>query len=130
MLRDLRARWHQVLSGVAVLRLRDMRLLSDVCVTQVQMRDYSDEEIWAYIESGDPMDKAGAYAIQHSGFHPVERLSGCFANVAGLPLCRLHRLLEAQEVSLPSDITCKCEQQAEQRPDQPCRVYLQAFEGA
>ena len=57
------------------------------------MRRYTDEEIEAYIASGDPFDKAGAYAIQHAGFHPVEDFSGCFANVMGLPLCHVARSL-------------------------------------
>ena len=47
----------------------------------------------AYIASGDPLDKAGAYAIQHNGFRPVAALSGCYANVVGLPLCVVGRLL-------------------------------------
>ena len=51
------------------------------------------QKIEAYVASGDPMDKAGAYAIQHAGFHPVEKLEGCFANVMGLPLCHLTRSL-------------------------------------
>ena len=55
------------------------------------MRNYSDEEIKKYVASGDPMDKAGAYAIQHGGFHPVKQLDGCFANVMGLPLCHITR---------------------------------------
>ena len=57
------------------------------------MRDYTDEEIKTYVASGDPMDKAGAYAIQHKGFHPVKELHGCYANVMGLPLCHLTRNL-------------------------------------
>jgi predicted house-cleaning NTP pyrophosphatase (Maf/HAM1 superfamily) len=57
------------------------------------MRQYSDQEMDAYIASGDPMDKAGAYAIQNAAFHPVLNINGCFANVMGLPLCHLTRTL-------------------------------------
>ena len=49
----------------------------------------------AYVASGDPLDKAGAYAIQHPEFHPVEGMSGCYASVMGLPLCHLTRTLRA-----------------------------------
>jgi MAF protein len=94
MLRRLRGRTHQVYTGLALLRAADGLLLTDWCVTVVPMRNYTDEEIQAYIASGDPMDKAGAYAIQHPGFHPVENLTGCYANVVGLPVCHATRLLE------------------------------------
>jgi MAF protein len=126
MLGDLRGCEHQVYTGIAVLRLGDNRLLSDVCITRVQMRMYGDDEIQAYIDSGDPLDKAGAYAIQHSGFHPVEKLDGCFANVVGLPLCRLTNLLEAQAAPPSSRITERCGQQ----PGLPCQVYLRVLEEA
>jgi MAF protein len=94
MLVRLRGQTHQVYTGVSVLRLGDGMLFSEVCATDVPMRSYSDEEIAAYIASGDPMDKAGAYAIQNREFHPVTALSGCYANVVGLPLCHLTRLME------------------------------------
>jgi MAF protein len=93
MLRQLSGRMHVVLTGMAVLRASDESLLSDVDVTEVWMRPYTEAELQVYVASGDPMDKAGAYAIQHAGFHPVERLHGCFANVMGLPVCCVARLL-------------------------------------
>lgn len=92
MLRQLRGRTHQVFTAVAVFR-RDAPVMVDVCETLVPMRDYSDVEIENYITSGDPFDKAGGYAIQHQGFHPAASLAGCYANVVGLPLCHLLRLL-------------------------------------
>src|SRR6266516_1180383 len=61
--------------------------------TTVLMRRYSDEEIAFYIASGDPMDKAGAYGIQHPGFQPTARINGCYLNVVGLPLCILVDLM-------------------------------------
>ena len=102
MLRRLRGRPHRVYTGLAVLRLSDGRLFSGLCETQVFMRSYTDGEMAAYIASGDPLDKAGAYAVQHRGFHPVERLEGCYANVVGLPLCALTRLLS--QAGLPSPL--------------------------
>ena len=93
MLRQLRGLHHQVYSALAVNRKAENELRVDCCVTDVPMRNYDDKEMQVYINSGDPMDKAGAYAIQHNGFHPVEKLSGCYANVVGLPLCHLTRTL-------------------------------------
>src|SRR5437867_8943836 len=62
-------------------------------IAEVWMRDYGDDEIEDYITTGDPFDKAGSYAIQHPTFRPVERISGCFLNVVGLPLPLVRRLL-------------------------------------
>lgn len=98
ILQHLRGRAHQALTGLAVYQPGSDRLKVETCVTQVTMRDYTDAEIETYVASGDPLDKAGAYAIQHAGFHPVERLEGCFANVMGLPVCLLEQMLSAAGV--------------------------------
>jgi MAF protein len=111
MLRRLRGRTHQVMTAVAVLRKADGRLLSDVCITDVPMRAYTDEEMMVYIESGDPLDKAGGYAIQHPGFHPAENLNGCYANVVGLPLCHVTRLLRAFGIEPKQDVARACQQE-------------------
>ena len=60
------------------------------------MRPYSDAEIKAYVATGDPLDKAGAYAIQHPTFRPVERIDGCYCNVVGLPLGLVRDLLDLE----------------------------------
>jgi len=57
------------------------------------MRPYSEEDIAAYIATGDPLDKAGSYGIQHPDFQPTERINGCYLNVVGLPLCTVVNLL-------------------------------------
>jgi len=93
MLRRLRGRPHLVFSGVTLIAVQPRWERTDLAETTVWMRDYSDEEITAYVASSDPLDKAGAYAIQHRGFDPVARVAGCYANVMGLPLCHLYRLL-------------------------------------
>lgn len=108
MLRQLRGRSHQVHTGL-VLVLPDGRRLTDLCVSQVPMRAYTDAEIESYIESGDPLDKAGAYAIQHPGFHPVECFSGCFASVMGLPLCHLVRTMRRAGLNPPVDPAQVCQ---------------------
>ncbi len=109
MLRQLRGRAHQVYTALAIYRPAEQMLFSDLCVTNVPMRDYTDDEIEAYIASGDPFDKAGGYAIQHAGFHPVEKLSGCYANVVGLPLCHLTRTMRRFGIEPQHDIPSACQ---------------------
>jgi septum formation protein len=109
MLRSLRGHTHQVFTAISILRIQDGTILSDLCTTDVPMRNYQDEEVEAYIATGDPMDKAGAYAIQHAGFHPVERLQGCFANVMGLPLCHLTRSLAYLDMLPVVDVPQACQ---------------------
>ena len=110
MLRQLRGRTHQVYTGLALLDAGSGRLLQDLCVTDVPMRDYSDAEIERYVASGDPLDKAGAYAIQHDAFHPVADIKGCFASVMGLPLCHLLRLFAAMGLEGDEQIPMRCQQ--------------------
>lgn len=98
MLYALRGRQHRVISAITVIRRPEGDELTEWADTLVQMRDYADEEIEAYIASGDPLDKAGAYAIQHAGFRPVARVEGCYANVIGLPLCHLYLALQSMGV--------------------------------
>jgi septum formation protein len=109
MLRRLRGHKHQVQTGIAVLRLSDGKLVTDLCVTDVPMRSYTDEEIQSYVATGDPLDKAGAYAIQHAGFHPVEGLGGCYASVMGLPLCHLTRSLRKLDIFPRTNIALACQ---------------------
>jgi MAF protein len=121
MLLRLRGRSHLVYTGLAVLRLADNLLLSDTCETRVFMRSYTEAEMHRYIASGDPLDKAGAYAIQHTGFHPVKRLEGCYANVVGLPLCTLARLLS--RAGLPSPLETDLARACAGELDYPCPFY-------
>jgi MAF protein len=106
MLRALRESPHQVITAVAVARAGDV--LSELDVSTVVMRAYTDAEIDAYIVSGDPFDKAGAYAIQHPDFAPVARLDGCFAGVMGLPLAVTARLLTSAGLTPTSDWPQHC----------------------
>jgi MAF protein len=125
MLRRLRGRVHTVFTALVVLRTSDGALLSDCCRTEVPMRKYSDEEMAAYIASGDPLDKAGAYAIQHDVFNPVESLWGCYANVMGLPLCHLTRTLEKLGVRPIGNIPQACQAAL----SYACPVYAQVLGG-
>ena len=123
MLRKLRGHTHQVYTTVSILCLDNQVLRSDSCSTEVLMRNYSDEEIVTYIASGDPFDKAGAYAIQHPGFHPVESVQGCFANVMGLPICHLARNLIQLGIPTTADIPGSCRVELMY----PCSIYDQVL---
>ena len=109
MLSQLRGRVHQVYTGIAALRVRDGVIRTDVCVTDVPMRDYSDEEIESYVATGDPLDKAGAYAIQHPNFQPVASMRGCYASVMGLPLCHVTRMLAQLDFLPRADVPANCQ---------------------
>ncbi len=91
MLRRLRGRAHEVQSAIVV--RQGEREHMDIVSSQVVMRDYGDDEIEAYIATGDPFDKAGGYAAQHPTFQPIERIRGCPLNVVGLALCHLRSRL-------------------------------------
>ena len=108
MLRRLRGSEHKVFTALAVLRCSDNLMLTDWCATDVPMRAYSDDEMRAYIATGDPLDKAGAYAIQHPDFKPVSGLDGCYANVMGLPICHLVRNLAKMGFQTTENIPHAC----------------------
>jgi septum formation protein len=119
MLHDLRGRSHMVYSGAAVWHPASRRVVCKLGESAVWMRDYDGGEIAAYVASGDPMDKAGAYAIQHPEFAPVSRVEGCWLNVMGLPLCHLGNALIEFGVQVPSNVpgTCRAFSQRD------CSVY-------
>jgi MAF protein len=108
MLRQLRDRTHQVYTAISLLDTATGRALTDVSLTDVTMRAYSDAAMDAYIGSGDPFDKAGGYAIQNTAFHPVAVLRGCYPNVMGLPLCLLAAMLRDFSVEPPPDAPGLC----------------------
>lgn len=93
MLGLLQGRTHLVYTGVACIGLPERRTLADYRVTSVSMRAMSEEEISAYIATGEPADKAGSYAIQGLGATLVEAIEGCYFNVVGLPLSLLSSML-------------------------------------
>jgi len=117
MLWQLRGRIHQVYTGIAL--LNNGNLVQEVCGSDVPMRKYSEVEMHAYIETGDPLDKAGAYAIQHTHFHPVENFRGCFANVMGLPLCHLTRALRKFGSNPKTEVPVACQENIHYR----CPVF-------
>jgi MAF protein len=108
MLQRLRGRSHLVYTGVSVWHAASQRMVCEIGESLVWMRDYGDDEIQTYVDSGDPMDKAGAYAIQHAGFDPVVHVDGCQLSVMGLPLCHLARALARFGLVVPSDVAGSC----------------------
>ncbi|MCC6792960.1 MAG: septum formation inhibitor Maf [Thermomicrobiales bacterium] len=108
MLRLLRGRDHEVWTGVVVLDAATGRQEQRAVRSLVRMRAYSDDEIEAYVATGEPLDKAGAYAIQGGAGVFVERIEGCYANVVGLPLCALSELLAGFDLTIETgDPVCR-----------------------
>ena len=95
MLSRLSGRTHEVFTGITLVEAGDGAARSDVVRTEVVMRRVSEAGIRRYVATGEPMDKAGAYAAQGLAAPFVERVDGCFYNVVGLPLSRLWEMLEA-----------------------------------
>jgi len=94
ILAELRGRVHEVITGVALVEAGGAgREETTAVTTRVRMADYSDAEIEVYVLTGEPLDKAGAYAVQGLGSRLVAEVDGCLSNVIGLPLTTTRRLL-------------------------------------
>ena len=104
MLHLLSGRTHSVFSGLTV--CCGTTMTSAVECTDVTFRTLSDAEITAYVKSGEPMDKAGAYGIQGLGAVLVERIAGDYFNVVGLPLCRLAQMLRPFGIRILKSVDC------------------------
>jgi septum formation protein len=94
MLRELRGREHDVITGLAVVEVGGPAAETTSVTSRVRMADYSEEEISAYVATGEPLDKAGGYAVQGLGGRLVSAVDGCLTNVIGLPLTTTRALLE------------------------------------
>ena len=94
MLVALQGRSHRVLTGLVVVDASSKRMETDVVETHVTFRSLLEEEVARYVATGEPLGKAGGYAVQGIGAVIVEEVHGCFYNVVGLPLYRLNMLLE------------------------------------
>lgn len=93
MLKSLSGRKHQVMTGVSIINKDKELLTSFVNITEVEFYNVTDEWILNYIQSGEPMDKAGSYGIQGKGFELVKSISGDYYSVMGLPIAQLKRTL-------------------------------------
>ena len=96
MLKQLSNRMHEVFTGITLVESHTGKIQSEVQRTEVYFRELDDQEIWDYIASGSPMDKAGAYGIQEDyGAVFVSKINGCYYNVVGLPLEKLYGMLSS-----------------------------------
>ena len=102
MLAALKGRMHRVLTGLTVVDAETGRMDVAVIETKVWIRPLTGEEIGDYVSTGEPMGKAGGYAIQGAGGTLVKRIEGCFENVVGLPLSRLTSMLREFGFEAPS----------------------------
>lgn len=125
ILQRLRGREHRVYTALSIHCLPLTAPVESLACTCVPMRPYSDREILNYVRSGDPFDKAGAYAIQNAMFRPVERLTGCYANVMGLPLCHLFVALQEIGIDTPVDPPKICQSHLGYR----CPIYAEVLAG-
>jgi septum formation protein len=100
MLSMLSGRMHRVITGISVLDAATGKTLTRTAVTKVWFRLLSDNEIRSYVESGEPLDKAGAYGIQEKGALLVEKIEGCYFNVVGLPVSLLGEMLRTFNIDL------------------------------
>ena len=119
MLTSLRGRVHRVITGVAVVDGAAGQWRLDVCESEVLMRNYSASEIDQYVASGRASDKAGGYGVQDRSLNPVSRVEGCRANVVGLPLCTMARLLKElgfNVESLSLSVECRRHLRKQEKP--------------
>lgn len=93
MLKKLSGNWHKVISGLSVIVYDTYIKYSVFTVSDVKFRALTDEEIDYYVQTGEPMDKAGAYAIQGIGARYIEEIRGDYYSIMGLPLCKLDKIL-------------------------------------
>ena len=100
MLKRLSGRSHEVFSGLTVIDNRNQNLISDYLKTEVTFSKLTQEEIESYVDTGEPMDKAGAYGVQGYGGVFVEKINGCYYNVVGLPINNLRNILKGIGVNL------------------------------
>ena len=101
MLTALSGRDHQVMTGVTV--VRGSRILTHTEVTDIHFRPLSQGEILRYVDTGEPMDKAGSYGIQGGAALFAEKMHGDYYNVMGLPVCRLWQMLHAVAPEIMED---------------------------
>jgi septum formation protein len=109
MLRQLRGHKHQVFTAITLYDTGSGQVMSELSISDVPMRKYSDVEIESYVATGDPLDKAGSYAIQNAEFHPVEDFGDCYASVMGLPLCHVARNLKKLGIEPESNLPQACQ---------------------
>ena len=125
ILQKLRNRTHLVHTAIVLSIPSRGTSITELCSTSVKMRPYTEEELAAYIATGDPLDKAGAYAIQNGDFRPVSKITGCYASVMGLPLCHLERSLRKLGFGSRNAVPYRCQRELAYT----CPIYRQVLSG-
>lgn len=100
MLKSFSGKWQEVYSGVAMIDRKTGKEIKDYEVTRVKFRKMNNDEIWRYIKTGEPMDKAGAYGIQGLSSIFIERVEGCYFNVVGFPVHNVYKNLRKLGVNI------------------------------
>jgi len=100
MLKNLSGKFHQVYSGVSIIDCKTKKSIKDFEVTKVKFRKMTENEIKAYIQTREPMDKAGAYGIQGLASIFVEKIEGCYFNVMGFPVHNIYKNLKKLGVNI------------------------------
>ncbi|HOP85333.1 MAG TPA: nucleoside triphosphate pyrophosphatase [Syntrophorhabdaceae bacterium] len=93
MLKRLSGKWHKVITGFCILNISKDIVYRDVVETKVYLREMDDREIIKYINTSEPLGKAGSYAVQGRGGYMVKEIKGSYSNVVGLPICELAEAL-------------------------------------
>ncbi len=93
MLMTLQGKWHKVLTGYCILNMAKQACYQDVVETKVFIKDLTRDEIKRYINTSEPFDKAGSYAVQGKGGYMVKEIKGSYSNVVGLPICEITQIL-------------------------------------
>jgi septum formation protein len=107
MLRRLRGREHEVLTAVVLVDGSTGARWESVVSSHVHIRELSDGEIDSYVATGEPLDKAGGYAIQGEAASMVEHVDGCYTNVVGLPICATQELLALAGIAIDATVECR-----------------------
>lgn len=93
MLKALRGQWHSVFTGITLIHHRSGNVIQRACETRIHFVDMTDEDIHAYVMTGEPLDKAGAYAIQGLGGMFIDRIEGSYSNAVGLPMADVREMI-------------------------------------
>ncbi|MBM3120698.1 MAG: septum formation protein Maf [Chloroflexi bacterium] len=123
MLDLLRGQTHEVITALTLVADDGAWQAQEVCHTPVPMRDYTPQAVGEYLASGAAFDKAGAYGIQDRPFDPVDvhQMTGCYANVMGLPLCHLVRLMRRRDLRPAANVPAACQAHTGYR----CGIYAE-----
>lgn len=109
MLMMLNGRQHHVLTGISLICRQSGQVYTDFVKSMVKFKENSIDEIKAYVQTAEPFDKAGAYAIQGEAAKLIEKYQGCYHNIVGLPVGRFKHMMEEYfQYSFPKQIQCQC----------------------